>query len=51
MCVCVSSLLRANKNLDEQAASVLLERGLIVGEDGKLNFSRDRRAKTSVSRV
>lgn len=41
-------LLRANKNLDENAASILLERGLIE-RDGKLQFSRDIRAKNQVN--
>jgi hypothetical protein len=27
----------------------MLERALIVGSDGKLNFSRDRRVKASVN--
>jgi len=37
----VEILLKANKNLDSDAAKTLLERGLMKKSDGKLAFSRD----------
>jgi hypothetical protein len=41
-------LLKTNPGLDKEAALVLFERALIVGQDGKVSFSRDKKLKTSV---
>lgn len=41
-------LLESNKFIDEQAAMILLERGLTY-HDGSLNYSRDIRLVTGVS--
>lgn len=44
----LSRLLQSNKHIDELAAKILLERGLIV-KDGKLDYSRDIRLVTTIS--
>lgn len=48
--VCIKRLLKTNKNLDTESAKILIERALIVGEDGKLGLSRDKRAKSTVKK-
>lgn len=48
--IAIEKLLKANRHLDEQSASLLLERALVVNKDNKLEFSRDIRFKKLVSR-
>lgn len=44
----LARLLESNKHIDETAAKILLERGLICGDDGKLQYSRDITLVTGV---
>jgi len=43
--IAVQKLLKANRHIDEGAASLLLERAMIVNQENKLEFSRDLRFK------
>jgi pimeloyl-ACP methyl ester carboxylesterase len=45
----VKILLRSNKHLDDQSARIMLERALIKNKNNQLDFSRDLKAKVTMS--
>ena len=44
----MTRLLSVNKAIDEKTAKILIDRG-VIEKDGKLEYSRDIRAKKQVS--